>query len=264
MTELDTDQRFQKSWTRQPQVFEDPAFVSSSSKCVRTHKRPYRAVTCPRMSERPYSVSRGAALGVAVSSAVLGPLLDNYHSQFGILTYTAPLELHLRLSDYAIGNFTTAPFTPPLFVIAGLIISSGTLLINHYFAGRHERSAGVMPMPKALATIAAFSAIYYLSASLPHTELRTLTGPLLALLAGLEWHVLDGSIGGLVMGLLTGVGGPCVEVALINLGGLYSYSDPEFCGIPLFIAAVYFAGGPAVGNLARALEGGINNSADVS
>lgn len=64
---------------------------------------------------------------------------------------------------------------------------------------------------------------------------------------------MDRSVGGLVMGLATAVTGPAVEVALIRFAHLYCYSRPEFLGVPLFIVPVYFAGAPAVGNLARAV-----------
>jgi hypothetical protein len=54
------------------------------------------------------------------------------------------------------------------------------------------------------------------------------------------------------MSALTALGGPALEVFLINVLGLYSYSHPVLLGaVPTWIAWVYFAGGPAVGLLGR-------------
>lgn len=228
----------------EPLAFVSHALVSSQ---IGLHRKNDRAVH-PSMCAPNRFASTNTILTVAASSAVLGPLLDNYHSQFHVLSYNNPIEFHLQLGQVPI-NFTTAPFTSPLFVVAGLIISTGVLWINSLYAEAEEVS-----MPRALATIAAFSATYYLSACLPGTGWALATGPLLFLLSALQWYVLDGHIGGLMMGLLTAIAGPAVEIVLIKLGHLYSYSQPEFGGIPLFIVPVYFAGGSAVGNLARAVE----------
>lgn len=200
------------------------------------------------VSQPPKKPRVKSSLTVAAVSSVLGPLLDNYHSQFHVLSYNNPVEFHWHLLGQPV-NIATAPFTAPLFVVAGLIIALGTLRINDAYA-EVER----VPFPRAMATIAAFAAVYYLSAALPGTSAAPVTGPLLVLLAALEWYALDRSVGGLVMGALTAVAGPAVEVSLINVGHLYTYCSPEFLGVPLFIAPVYFAGGPAVGNLARALD----------
>lgn len=187
-------------------------------------------------------------LTVAASSAILGPLLDNYYSQLHVLSYKNPIKLHLLFGRIPI-NVTTAPFTPPLFILAGCIIAIGVLWINDEYVPKAEE----VSVPRALASIASFSAIYYLSACLPCTALAVATGPILVFFSALQWYVLDGYAGGLIMGLLTAIAGPAIEMALINLGHLYSYSQPEFGGIPLFVIPVYFAGGSAVGNLALAV-----------
>ena len=56
---------------------------------------------------------------------------------------------------------------------------------------------------------------------------------------------------GFLLAALTSLCGPIIEIALINVEHLYSYSKPSFLGIPAWIGAVYFCGGPAVGNLGR-------------
>ena len=45
--------------------------------------------------------------------------------------------------------------------------------------------------------------------------------------------------------------GPVVEIGLINGLHLYSYTNPDVAGIPLWIPWVYAAGGPANGALGR-------------
>ena len=69
------------------------------------------------------------------------------------------------------------------------------------------------------------------------------------------WGVFDGTRQGLVVAVATAVAGPLAEIFLINVLHLYHYSDPDFFGIPSWIAWVYFCGSPAVGNLSRAVRG---------
>ena len=69
-----------------------------------------------------------------------------------------------------------------------------------------------------------------------------------------QWAVFDYTKQGLTMAVLTGVAGPVTEIFLINVLHLYHYSDPDFFGIPSWIAWVYFCGSPAVGNLSRAVR----------
>ena len=56
----------------------------------------------------------------------------------------------------------------------------------------------------------------------------------------------------LAVGAATGLGGPLIELFLINQLHLYCYTQADFFGIDSWIPWVYAAGTPAVGNLARA------------
>ena len=69
-----------------------------------------------------------------------------------------------------------------------------------------------------------------------------------------QWAVFDYTKQGLAVAVLTGVAGPATEIFLINVLHLYHYVDPDFFGIPSWIAWVYFCGSPAVGNLSRAVR----------
>ena len=50
---------------------------------------------------------------------------------------------------------------------------------------------------------------------------------------------------------LLAVTGPVAEIGLINQLHLYTYTHPDFLGIPSWITWVYAAGGPANGALGR-------------
>ncbi|KAI0562849.1 hypothetical protein FGB62_51g119 [Gracilaria domingensis] len=187
-------------------------------------------------------------------SSVLGPLLDNYHSQFQVLRYEHPIELDFGLFGAHL-HVTTAWFTSPLFVIAGLIITNGVAWLDSLF-GRSDR-AERMTIPKALATVCMFCSIYYLSGAISQTEVKQYALWILTAMGLMEWYFMDGSVAGMMMGALTAVCGPLIEVGLINIGNLYSYKEWDVVGIPWMIVAVYFAGGPAVGNLARAVDAAV-------
>lgn len=90
------------------------------------------------------------SLGLAASSAVLGPLLDNYHSAFGSLVYTHPVHF---------ANFvTTELWVPPLFAFAGIAIGIGTLLVD----SRYPPPVPQPSFPRTFFVIACFSGLYYL------------------------------------------------------------------------------------------------------
>lgn len=209
------------------------------------HQSPLRP---PSASTRPPTPppTPAVAAALAIASSLLGPSLDSYHSAFGTLTYTHPLHL---------GPLTTAPWVPPLFAFAGLAIGIPALLIDALSPPPSPRP----PPPKTLVTIAAFAAIYYLSAALDAAAVPS-RGPVLLAAALTEWALLDASLAAAAMGLAAAAAGAGAEAALINLAHAYTYARPDIAGIPLWIAPVYFAGGPAVASLARSLaaaaEGG--------
>jgi len=86
---------------------------------------------------------------------------------------------------------------------------------------------------------------------------------LMTLYAGWGFTTLDRTLAGFITSLATAIGGPLIEVGLISTvlpaiggggeGGGYHYMDGGETGFfPLWIVPVYFLGGPANGNLARA------------
>ena len=56
------------------------------------------------------------------------------------------------------------------------------------------------------------------------------------------------------MAALTAVGGPAIEILLINQLGLYHYVSPDVWGVPTWIPWLYFSGSAAVGALGRRVK----------
>lgn len=85
------------------------------------------------------------------------------------------------------------------------------------------------------------------------TKVITLLPVLLSLGGDAKW-TKGWFFAGFFLAALTSLCGPLLEIALINVGHLYSYGQPSFLGIPAWIGAVYFCGAPAVGNLGRKVQ----------
>lgn len=148
-----------------------------------------------------------------------------------------------------------------MFALAGVILGVSHPLLDSWQArrgGAQPRLGSDPPWAAVLACIALFVLQYAASGALEAPLLgASLPGgvptldALLWAAALVLWWGFDGTPQGLGMAALTAVAGPAVEVALINVLHLYAYSHPVLLGTPTWIAAVYWAGGPAVGNLGR-------------
>ena len=165
------------------------------------------------------------ALGLQFASgAALGPVLDNFHSLYGVLEY----------DKYEISALvTTSLWTPPLFGFAAVAIGGlGTL----------EDSEG-----DVAASIFVFVMIYWLSGIL---------GPLVdpALESFLLWPMAVATTryfrGPYRTAIATAVAGPLVELVLTSQH-LYHYTRADFFGVSSWIPAVYFAGAAPVAILAQ-------------
>eukprot|EP00904_Undaria_pinnatifida_P007391 jgi/Undpi1/3782/HiC_scaffold_16.g07151.m1 len=189
---------------------------------------------------------------MAVAGALLGPNLDNFHSAFGVLTYKNPIEL-------SVGGHvlvTTDWWVPPLFAIAGAGIGGLYILFD---AALETSQAQRNPSWRdVFLCISTFSFQYYLSGLLtasgcPYWVLVAL----LTITAERVFTVFDGTRAGLWVSMATAVLGPLIEVVLVNASDLYVYNGADLWGVDSWIPVVYFCGGPAVGNLARAMYGQI-------
>eukprot|EP00466_Bigelowiella_natans_P015102 jgi/Bigna1/126406/aug1.2_g1114 len=74
---------------------------------------------------------------------------------------------------------------------------------------------------------------------------------ILAAVAVWGFYKFDNSLAGLLASLATAMGGPAIEIGLVNVLHAYSYSNADLWGVDSWIPWVYFLGGPAVGNLGR-------------
>jgi hypothetical protein len=150
-----------------------------------------------------------------------------------------------------------------MFGWAGIILGVSHPLLDAWQqepggGGERPRGGSNPSWPFVLAAIALFVLHYASSGALEQPLLgSTLPGGLPSLDALLLatavalWWAFDGTRQGLFMACLTAVAGPAVEITLINWLHLYSYTYPAVLGVPTWIPWVYFAGGPAVGNLGR-------------
>mmetsp|Transcript_54242 Transcript_54242/g.168224 ORF Transcript_54242/g.168224 Transcript_54242/m.168224 type:complete len:209 (-) Transcript_54242:59-685(-) len=208
---------------------------------------------------------------MATSGAVLGPILDGFHSRFGVLLYHDPAPFPVFLGGVELCQ--TAVWVPPLFGLAGIIIGTLYAVFDQLLDTPHEKRSPATAV--VLLGILSFVLQYYLSGLLfgplgplgAGPDWRLARGAAEALLwaaAVAHWRVFDGTQTGLVVSALTAVGGPGIEIALLNAPGLdlYAYASSDILGFPTWAVAVYFCGGPAVGNLARATFRALKGSGD--
>jgi hypothetical protein len=112
-------------------------------------------------------------------------------------------------------------------------------------------------IPKVLVGISFFTLQYWLSGILFANHMdRTNILVIMSFLAAGGFFALDRTMSGFITSAATAIGGPLIEVGLISSlpdSWAYHYNDPGELGFfPLWIIPVYFLGGPANGNLARA------------
>ncbi|CEL98020.1 unnamed protein product [Vitrella brassicaformis CCMP3155] len=185
---------------------------------------------------------------MASAGALLGSLSDALcHGRYEVLHYTP--------ADLSFFGLSSARWVPPLFALAGVIIGTGLPLLDRWLfktpAAQRTRSAVV---GNVLLGIVWFAAVYLVSGVLSYYGVDSaVEAALLTPLAALSWAVFEATPAGLVMSFATAAGGPLIEVGLVNWTDLYAYSRPDVLGVPVWLPLVYFCGGPAVGNLGRAV-----------
>jgi hypothetical protein len=193
---------------------------------------------------------------MVLCGALLGPFLDSYHSAFGVLQYNDPINIQLWGTQLK-PALTTTWWVPELFGLAGFIIGWLYVILDYSLLSgddNDETSRKVTP-PLILVGISLFTGQYWLSGVMSAMGVsRTAIFAVMSVVAGTGFVVFDATVSGFLVSLVTAVGGPLIEVGLISAlkEGGYHYTDSGELGFfPLWIAPVYFLGGPAVGNLAR-------------
>jgi len=214
---------------------------------------------------------------MTVCGATLGPFLDSYHSLFGVLTYNTPLIYPIigRSADDAAALLTcvTTYWVPPLFGLAGFLIGWLYILLDAILEVKVDdasrlRSPLYPSIPKVLIGVSYFTFQYWLSGVLFANNFdRTFILVLMSVLAAVGYYGLDRTQSGLVVSAATAIGGPLIEIGLISflpVSWAYHYNDVGETGyFPLWIIPVYFLGGPANGNLARAFWNALGKDANV-
>ena len=191
-----------------------------------------------------------------ICSFILGPFLDGYHSAFHVLSYNTPHPVYLG----SIRLFFTDFWVPPLFGLAGIIISTLYILFDQILVT--PQSKQLPSWSKVFFGISFFSFQYWASGYLSYDEPLITDGTLwnILLYSGIFGFILfDLTVAGLIVSILTAISGPLIEIILINQVHLYHYLKPNFFGIPLWIIPIYFLGGQAVGNLARVMKMELEN-----
>jgi len=198
-----------------------------------------------------------------LSGALLGPFLDSYHSSFDVLAYNNPIYLQLWGTDPSHPALTTAIWVPPLFGIAGFLISWLYILLDAILnTTSNETCKGG---PEILVGIALFTFQYWLSGALCSIGVdRSVVFAAVTVIAVLGFQKLDGTKAGFIVSLATALGGPLIEIGLLTTlppDISYQYIDKGETGFfPLWIIPVYFLGGPANGNLARGVFSALTTS----
>ncbi|GKY92165.1 hypothetical protein MPSEU_000187800 [Mayamaea pseudoterrestris] len=214
------------------------------------------------MLQSDYALTLSAIMTMA--GAILGPLLDSYHSNFGVLKYDSPFQLQLWSVSKEHPALVTCWWVPLLFGLAGWLIGWLYVLYDAAFLSTTATETNYNPtnptVPKILVGISVFTFQYWLSGFLFAADVdRSVIFGIMSMLAAIGFVTLDKTLSGFIANASTAIGGPLIEVALLSLaqnGGMgeygYHYNDPGETGFfPLWISPVYFLGGPAVGNLAR-------------
>ena len=172
---------------------------------------------------------------------------DNQHGLFDVLNYHS-LNMNLIIDDTYL--IKSAYWVPILFAFAGLVMSTIILYTDKLLSTEIDKLS--LTWPKVLYCISLFSGQYYLSGALDYLRYDPLIiNIILSVIAVIGFIYFDGTISGLILALSTALAGPLAEIILINISHLYSYTHADIYGIDSWIPAVYFLGGPAVGNLAR-------------
>jgi hypothetical protein len=211
--------------------------------------------------------ARKFSILMSLAGASLGPFLDSYHSAFGVLQYDSPIQLTLWASSDSHPALITCWWVPLLFGFAGWLIGWLYILYDAIFTV--PTSSSQPSVTKILLGISVFTFQYWLSGLLFAAGFdRSLIFNVMSGLAAAGFVALDRTESGLIVSASTAIGGPLIEAVLLSMAKMgsmgefgYHYTDLGETGFfPLWIAPVYFLGGPAVGNLARGVWNALETS----
>lgn len=183
----------------------------------------------------------------------LGPFLDHFHSEFGVLSYDTPIELQLWSQDLNRPALITAWWVPELFGLAGFIIGWLTIFLEYslsttstadsLLSKQNQQVVNSPSFPQIFLGILLFIFQYWLSGFMFASEWdRSTILYIMSFICLTGFFIFNRSLVNFLTGLATAIGGPLIEVGLISYlpaaGGNsgYHYTDLGETGFfPLWI-----------------------------
>lgn len=155
--------------------------------------------------------------------AVLGPAVDSIHNQ-ALLSYDI---LPVSVDFGALGAAKTSLVVPLLLAFAYWLLGSALPPLSAALLKQPEGRGvfnlpflpGLSPPLRALLAVASTCLIIKLSVSL--------SLPMLAAIALLQWAALDGTASSLALAALAALGGPVAELPLM-WAGAWHYTSPDY------------------------------------
>jgi len=165
-----------------------------------------------------------AGLGrVAVVGALLGSVMDGFHTHGGVTRYPDPVWAK------------AAWWTPLVFAGAYVAIALVYGWARPGPSGRDGRAKG--------GAVVLFGGLYAMTGFAPVADGWKVLGLLAG--AGLLWRRFDGSRGGVAGGLAGAVTGPAIEWGLVRAGLFEHVGSPG--GVPAWLPVLYLASGAGLG-----------------
>jgi hypothetical protein len=193
-----------------------------------------------------------------ISGSIVGQLIDNAYPISGALHYHDP-KLILPFFGVVL-EFVW--WIPILYGTAGTIIVVLITLLSKLFNRqsdsfldkwiRRKPRGGYNPSwVFTISSILVFVVQWFLGCQLSNFISNSWLFAVLVLWGLLIWWIFDGTDAGLVLCIITAILGPLLEMTLINVFGLYHYTNPDYFGVPLWFIGHYIGGTPGNMNLAR-------------
>lgn len=172
------------------------------------------------------------AIAFFLFSAVVGSILDGFHTFSGTTQYT-----HAFFAKMAL-------WTPLIFGAAGLAIA----LTHRAFDAATGRPRPSLSTRDIVIGFAIFTVVYFASGFLPASNAVKLL--LLAAVAIGMWWQYDRTWQGVVMIFVTAIIGCAAEWGLTSLG-VFMHLQPDLFAVPMWLPALYAVASVAIGNWGR-------------
>ncbi|MSQ82467.1 MAG: DUF2878 family protein [Myxococcales bacterium] len=175
-------------------------------------------------------------LKIVVVGGLCGALCDQIHIQGGVLYYAQPVILQ------------QAWWVALLFAGASCLIYATTSL---WAQPAEQRVAAVVSAPEIARQVLWFVAMYALSAGMRDRSLALVVLYAILMVRRMVrrrdvWPQLANATG-------LAVGGTAFEMALSSTGA-FTYTHPDFAGVPLWLPGLYMHGAPLALALVRAIR----------